>query len=1087
MKKILQLSTISSLCVLAFLQAQAKDYTFIQSSGGNTSWGDGAYWFDNSVDFVEYEDANGNKYYQLNQAALKSLPGANDNVYFTGRVGNSAVTTATFDTMLANGKLNYWLNGTLALDENGKVDVANSKFVQLNNVERLMQAFHNGSRTINVKNLDISIDKDYVFADRTSASGANNTESFLFHFIGNTAAKNNVTVAETFSVSGGKNVLFNINFKDADSAESWNFGRLDVNFDSTSTLGRTLVFGNDSICTTLAHSSAYAKNATIGSIIIGATAQTDGTYQANTLAASEISASSNVFFGGEASTATSRNKINNLVLGSINNAGNITINYVENVTVAKNAVWENTGYVDLKNTTVSLGNTNNKGSINIENSAVSMQEGTWINQSFTTGEGDSAVTQTGTTIAKGSAVLDNFNVNGGTLAIASANPVLKDVTLKGGALLEFYKQGGEGESAYVNTNLNLSGKLVLDNANLMTSRYSDGTGASTSINSCLVEMDANSSIDATTNKFWINFFADISMLKVRMASTGYDVNMQGSYLFKGNGKYEVFADDTSQHRTLPQVYISGKNVNINKIEFDGGFFYGNDKSVAFTTVDYGNWINGGKTISINDFKLRGDTSFTKQYFQIKAGDSVNITNFNMLGGDTAEDARYGTELRLNSNKKEASKISNLTFSGYMKNGATSQIETFSTPKLTIDNFFADVGFNFNQGVVNAEAAYTGSTFDFGNFTVKFAEGKSNTNATLGKINNIEMDNFTADNGRTTDASITVFANETWKVTGDTKIGTDSTSKITVNAVTNTYEIVNKVVVDNQGTYTFNNVELGSLGTFNVGGWAKNEGDSNLIMNNLKMTSGSLISMAHNNAGGADAENRTNYLATIATLSGNGGTIQTYNKFINATISLGTSGTETSTFNGSIIDSANSVTNIVKTGTNTQILDGGNSFKGFVTVNEGTLLISAENQISEVNVKGGNFGAAGSVQIGALNYTSGKIVFDVLQMNVVGVDGDFTGTLSADSFAFSNISDGALLTLFNFTNGVLSDNLNALLSSVDNGKYEYTDLLSNEKYYATFTENSGSFNVTFSYIPEPSTYAVFAGLLALGLAIYRRRK
>ena len=60
---------------------------------------------------------------------------------------------------------------------------------------------------------------------------------------------------------------------------------------------------------------------------------------------------------------------------------------------------------------------------------------------------------------------------------------------------------------------------------------------------------------------------------------------------------------------------------------------------------------------------------------------------------------------------------------------------------------------------------------------------------------------------------------------------------------------------------------------------------------------------------------------------------------------------------------------------------------------------------------------------------------------------------------------------------------------DNGALEYITSTNNKDYFANFVISGNALNVFFTNVavPEPAEWAMIFGTLALGLAIYRRRK
>jgi len=97
--------------------------------------------------------------------------------------------------------------------------------------------------------------------------------------------------------------------------------------------------------------------------------------------------------------------------------------------------------------------------------------------------------------------------------------------------------------------------------------------------------------------------------------------------------------------------------------------------------------------------------------------------------------------------------------------------------------------------------------------------------------------------------------------------------------------------------------------------------------------------------------------------------------------------------------------------------------------------------------------------------------------------DDLSSIFATDFAFMNIEEGEY-DLIKFWGSSMFSSLADLLDET----FEYIDLATHDLYEATFFSNTtGVFSVSFTLIPEPSTYAAIFGLFALAFAIYRRRK
>jgi len=99
--------------------------------------------------------------------------------------------------------------------------------------------------------------------------------------------------------------------------------------------------------------------------------------------------------------------------------------------------------------------------------------------------------------------------------------------------------------------------------------------------------------------------------------------------------------------------------------------------------------------------------------------------------------------------------------------------------------------------------------------------------------------------------------------------------------------------------------------------------------------------------------------------------------------------------------------------------------------------------------------------------------------------DSLSDIFATDFSFMNIDEGTY-DLIRFLDTNMYSSLQDIIDA--GGTYNFKDWSTYHLYEGTFIESEdGVFAITFVLIPEPSTYAAIFGLLALALAVYRRRK
>ncbi len=267
------------------------------------------------------------------------------------------------------------------------------------------------------------------------------------------------------------------------------------------------------------------------------------------------------------------------------------------------------------------------------------------------------------------------------------------------------------------------------------------------------------------------------------------------------------------------------------------------------------------------------------------------------------------------------------------------------------------------------------------------------------------------------------------------------------------------------------------------------------------------------SGGAKTTN-----TRITTYGGNSSTPNRGDTIINLT------GEGTYTYTGRIHDLGQAVAasavsgatmNIVKNGTGTQIFNGYVYYRGDTTINSGALFISTNNNkttnhmgISRVFLNGGKFGAHGkhdgTLGNGTIGYVEATdFTWKDGAINV-GVDGKaldsidrimLSGNFKKDALAAADQKFLIEFELFSyeedFEYNIMSWGSDATVDFIV-GDFTTNIAFNNPanadpmlKAQLRLDLTSGLY-VTFTQIPEPSTYAALLGLMALAFVCYKRK-
>jgi len=188
------------------------------------------------------------------------------------------------------------------------------------------------------------------------------------------------------------------------------------------------------------------------------------------------------------------------------------------------------------------------------------------------------------------------------------------------------------------------------------------------------------------------------------------------------------------------------------------------------------------------------------------------------------------------------------------------------------------------------------------------------------------------------------------------------------------------------------------------------------------------------------------------------------------------------------------TGLAKSGAGKWILGGVNTYTGATTINAGTLALGAAGAI--------NANSAITVAAGAtFDTTAQSYTFSTVKTTTIGVGATGAGLINSAAVTFSSANLGfdfgttstllpsyTVLTATGITGdfaGVSATGTSITGSFINAGSGNWT--LTSGGYDLTFSESLGTLTAVASAVPEPATYAVILGTLALVGVVYRRRR
>jgi len=447
-------------------------------------------------------------------------------------------------------------------------------------------------------------------------------------------------------------------------------------------------------------------------------------------------------------------------------------------------------------------------------------------------------------------------------------------------------------------------------------------------------------------------------------------------------------------------------------------------------------------------------------------------------------------------------------------GATGVLTLNNTSSATFGASILNIGYQNGNGTLNLNgtstltigseiriaASNTNGTFS-GSGTINVNGGTLNANAlTLARNNNDVASTFAA--------TVNVNSGTVNVTNGGTLVGWRGTASTgTINIAGGTF---------NQGTTAATNMDLGTFagatGTVNVtSGSLTLQNNSNLRFsantgntgsNNFTISGGNVTfyGNAGTTVGGTGVVDLMNTAATATnTINLNGGTL-TANQ-IKATSATGT---RVINFNGGTLKAAGSglASTFLASGvaTTANVRNGG----AIIDTNGNTVTIGQALVHSTIGGDNAIDGGLTKINSGTLTLSGANTFTGAATVNAGTLESGATGTFGAGNvnvaasaaLTFGNntsIADLATLTFassstinLNFTG---AETLGAVYNSISStyladGTYTASQL---NTYFGDITAFTGAGSLTVTAIPEPSTFAILAGLGVLGLVGFRRRR
>ncbi|MDQ8208871.1 autotransporter-associated beta strand repeat-containing protein [Coraliomargarita sp. SDUM461003] len=541
------------------------------------------------------------------------------------------------------------------------------------------------------------------------------------------------------------------------------------------------------------------------------------------------------------------------------------------------------------------------------------------------------------------------------------------------------------------------------------------------------------------------------------------------------------ADIAAFAGTAGTVTLGGTTINVNAINFDTDGYTVTGGTLNFSGATPS--ISSGASVSTD---LNSTLTGTNGLILAGSG-TININNASnsLSGGIRLDSGALGTNTAgslgnnvITLNGGTFVPRTNLTNDILVTDDSNINISgtgsSYSLGNLSIGNqTLSLVVSSWNNGQVSF-----GNTTLTGDATIRTNKGSSSTNESspTAIFNDVTVGDSVA-TGTTTTLTMTSTGsgvNRTRVLTLDGVLSDNASDATKVLALDVSSGSLGNLIVNVGGANTYTGA---TTITGRSSGYTSSNATLRLTTANDRLPTGTILTINGGSTNGGILD-LNSFNQTVGGLNGGSGAFSgtvTNNDSGSGTATLTVSSTTNdSTFDGLITDGATAKVALTKAGAGTSLtLTGDNTYTGATTVSGGTLAIGAANRIADASalvLNGGSFATNGfSEAMGTLLLSDNSTI----DLGSGASDLSFLDS-SGEAWASS-----VTLSILNFDEGV------------DSVRFGTDAFALTETQLSQITLNGGSAFIDasgyLSAVPEPGSFALIGGFLALGCVVTRRRK